>query len=239
MIPATNSRERVWPSWNDAQQDRPVRAFLRKLGRPAAVMACNDLMARVLADACADLKLIIPDEVALVGVDNSESLCESDQVTLSSVDPDLERLGHEAGRLLHDAMQRRSAKPPTVLVPPRGVTQRRSTNPAAFDDPEIAAAARYIRESACDGITVEDVCKRLSISRRQFERRCLAVLGHLPGEEIRRLRIARAKDLLVNTNLSLTQIALRCGYSHLSSFSAAFHQSVGRPPSEFRKSDHA
>jgi transcriptional regulator GlxA family with amidase domain len=92
-----------------------------------------------------------------------------------------------------------------------------------------------MRQCACEGISVDDVCKRLSISRRQFERRCMAALGHLPGEEIRRLRMARARDLLENTNLSLTQIALRCGYAHLSSFSAAFHQSTGQAPSELRR----
>src|SRR5450759_755817 len=78
MTPATNAQAGHWPNWNDAQQNRPVRAFLRKLSGPAAIMACNDLMARVLADACAEMKLIIPDEIAIVGVDNSESLCESD-----------------------------------------------------------------------------------------------------------------------------------------------------------------
>ena len=104
-----------------------MRRFLRKLPRPTAIMACSDLMARVLADGCADLHLNVPDDIAIVGVDNNESLCESDQVTLSSVDPHLERLGEEAGRLLHAAAaSRRPASPALILIPPRGVTQRRS-----------------------------------------------------------------------------------------------------------------
>lgn len=224
-----------WPDWDSIQNERRVRRFLKKLPKPIAIMACNDLLGRVLADACAELKLNIPDDVAILGVDNAQSLCESDHVTLSSVDTDLERLGHEVGRLLDRAIHGEKLSCIPHLVAPRAVIQRRSTNAAAFEDADIAAAVRFIRENACDGITVDDVCRHLAISRRQLERRFIKDVGELPGAQIRHLRIARARVLLEETKLSLTEIARRCGYEHLSSFSAAFRAATGGPPSVYRR----
>jgi LacI family transcriptional regulator len=225
----------VWPSWGDSQSEAAVMQFLERIKTPVAVMACTDLHARVLADAAADTKRAVPEDVAIVGVDNSESLCESDHVTLSSVNPAMERVGSEAGRMLDQLLARRRLASRAQLVPPAGVVQRRSTNAAAFADPEVAAAIGVIRESACKGITVEEVCRHLSISRRQLERRFLKHVGRLPGAEIRTLRIGKARELLSETNLPLTQIAIRCGYEHLSSFSSAFREATGKTPSGYRR----
>ena len=224
-----------WPDWNEAQQARYVHPWLQQLPRPAAVLACDDLMARVLADACADLRLRVPNDLAILGIDNQESYCESDVVTLSSVDLNLEAHGREAGHLLSTMMGARRRRPVEVLVPPRGVIQRRSTDATALDDAEVAAAIRFIQQNACERIAVDDVAEHVAMSRRHLERRFTATLGRTPGEEIRRLRMDRARDLLLSTNMALTEIALRCGYEHLSSFSAAFAAAMGQPPSRYRR----
>jgi len=231
-----NAHDGRWPSWDTAQDERQVRGFLQMLSKPTAVMACSDMFARVLADAASDLRIAVPDDVAIVGVDNSESLCESDEVTLSSVDVGMDRMGQEAGRVLSQLMDQGRLADPLVLTPPSAVVQRRSTDAAAFSDREVANAVRYIRETACEGITVDDVCRHISISRRQLERRFLKTVGRLPGAQIRNLRIARAKELLSETKLPFTQIALRCGYEHLSSFSSAFKEATSKTPTQWRNS---
>ncbi|HEX2972081.1 MAG TPA: substrate-binding domain-containing protein [Tepidisphaeraceae bacterium] len=230
----TNQSQDRWPDWNSSQDERQVKGFIKSLPRPVAIMACSDLLARVLADACGELHLNVPADVAILGVDNSSSLCESDQVTLSSIDPDLERLGHEAGRLLSAILSRSPVRQP-IYIPPHGVIQRRSTNAAAFDDVDVARAMRFIHENACDGISVDDISRHLSVSRRQLERRFAKCVGELPGAQLRKARLTRARELLADTTLSLTEVALRCGYDHLSSFSAAFSDYVGVPPSQFRR----
>lgn len=224
-----------WPTWNTSQSADHALAFLNAVRCPVAVMACGDLHARVLADAAADAGRSVPDDVAIIGADNSESLCESDVVTLTSIDPGFERLGIEAGRMLDTLLSGRTPSRTLCKVAPVGVVARKSTNAAAFADIEVAAAIRHIREGACEGITVDEVCRNLSISRRQLERRFLKHVGRLPGAEIRNLRIARARELLTETNLPLTQIAVRCGYEHLSSFSSAFREATGKTPSEWRR----
>lgn len=229
----TNQRDGHWPTWNDSQNEQEVRRFLQSLRTPTSIMACCDMLARVLADTCGEMGLQVPEDVAIVGVDNAESLCESDRMTITSVDTALEHAGQEAGRLLELRISGKTV-PQLTTIPPRSVVQRRSTDPSALSDPEIGAAVRFIKEHACEGIGVEDVCRHVAISRRQLERRFVAQLGRPPGDEIRTVRIARARELLALTNLSLTQIAIRCGYEHLSSFSAAFRDQTGLAPSQYR-----
>lgn len=205
-----------------------------RLPRPAAVVAFSDFAGRLIADQCVAMSLKVPDDVAVIGVDNAESVCESGAVELPSVDPDLERIGFEAGRKL-DALICGRAVARVTCVPPRGVVRRRSTDPSA-QDPLVASAIRYMRETAFEGGSVESLCDHLNVSRRHLEKQFAAATGRTPGEQFLHLRLIRARDLLLATNLSVTQIALRCGYGQVSSFSAAFHREMGMSPSEFRKS---
>lgn len=225
----------MWPNWDRAQRERVAKAWLAGLKPPTAIFACDDLMSRVLADECGDCGLRVPDDIAILGVDNTESLCESSTISLSSIDPDLHRMGLEAGRIIDVILSGKQPPISPILIPPREVIQRRSTNAAAFDDPEVAAIVRYLQQNACDEITVDSACRHVAVSRRQMERRFLAAVGRPMGHEIRRLRIDRARELLVSTNLALADIAVRCGYEHLSSFSSAFREIVGITPSSYRQ----
>jgi LacI family transcriptional regulator len=122
-----------------------------------------------------------------------------------------------------------------VIVPPKGVVRRQSTSLAAHDDSEIAAALRFIFERACDGIRVDDVCDHLAISRRRLEIRFRRAVGRSPGDEIREVRMERARSLLTETEMNIDDIANRCGYRHFSSFAKAFRQHTGVRPGEYRR----
>jgi LacI family transcriptional regulator len=121
-----------------------------------------------------------------------------------------------------------------VNVRPRRVVARCSTNPEAFEDADVAAAVRFIRANACEEGDVSSICRIISVSRRQLERKFHEVLGHSPGEEISRVRMDRARELLATTSLSVSNIAVRCGYGHMSSFSTAFRKLFGVTPRAYR-----
>ncbi len=221
--------------WSMVMSDSFVAAWLDTLRPPVAVMAADDRLARIVANACISHGLRVPQQVAILGVDNIELFCEFDMPTLSSVDSGFERMGYEAAAMLERIMDGEAVPPKAYTVAPTGVTTRQSTASLAFTDPEILAAMQCIREHACSDLDVNGICKRIAVSRRQLERRFQEVLGHTPFEEIRRQRMERAKELLIDTHLSMLQIAVRCGYETASSFVTAFRSRVGCTPDAFRK----
>jgi LacI family transcriptional regulator len=211
--------------------------FLEGLKPPIAILACNDGAGREIVDVAVELGLSVPRDVAVLGVDNDELRCETGACPLSSVDPNLYRLGFEAALLLDRKMRgenraRHELPPP---VPPKEVVRRKSTSVFAYDDPMVATALRMIHERAGTGFSVLELCEALGASRRTFEIRFVKAVGRPPGTEIRNVRIDRGKTLLTETNLALPEIARRCGYAQIEGFSAAFRTVVGLSPAQFRK----
>jgi LacI family transcriptional regulator len=176
----------------------------------------------------------VPDELAVLGVDNDELLCDLADPPLSSVIPDTRRTGYEAARLLEAMMAGERVPPVAHLVSPLGVATRQSTDVLATDDGDLSAAVRFIREHATEGIRVEDVLRAVPLSRRALEARFKQQLGRTPHQEVLRLRIERVKELLAETDLSLTAIAHRTGYAHVEYLSVAFKRETGVPPSVYR-----
>ena len=219
--------------WERSQDD--LAEWLRALPKPAGVMAANDAIGLRVLEACRRGELAVPEEVAVVGVDNDEVLCDLAEPPLSSVAQDLHRIGYEAAALLDRLMA--GEKPPEhpACFPPLGVVTRQSTDLVAIADPKIAAAVRYIREHACDGIGIEDVARRASLSRRALERRFVKHLGRPPHSEIFRVRLDRVKVLLIETELPLKVIAAKAGFQHVSSMCTSFKKKTGRSPGQYRK----
>ena len=211
-----------------------LAAWVSKLPKPVGVMACYDIKAQQLLDACRDTGAAVPDEVAVVGVDNDELLCELSFPPLSSVIPDAHRAGYEAARLLDRLMAGEPVPAEPILVPPLGVASRQSSEVLAFDDRDLAKAVRFFREHACDGIAVEDVLRHVALSRRAFEKRFQDRLGRTPHQEILRLKIARAERLLSETDLTLAAIAERAGFRHAEYLSVAFKRVTGLTPGKYR-----
>jgi LacI family transcriptional regulator len=214
-------------------EDRVAR-WLRELPRPVGLMACNDIRGQQVLNACRDVGLQVPDEVAVIGVDNDEMLCELSDPPLSSVAPNSKRIGYEAAALLARMMAGR--KPPTepIFVEPEGVITRRSTEVLAIDDRHIANVVRFIREHACEGIDVSDILKVVPLSRSALERRFARTLGRSPKEEILRVRLNRARQLLSETDFPLWTIAEKIGLEHTEYLNVIFKKKTGLTPGQFR-----
>jgi LacI family transcriptional regulator len=214
--------------------DRSIGHWLSTLPHPLAVFACNDHRGRQVLSGCAHVGLAVPDEVAVVGIDNDEIICDLSAPPLSSIAPDTFQLGYEGAGIL-DAMMA-GAPPPehTILIPPKGLCVRLSSDVLAVEDPEIVKAVRYIRDHACEGITVDDLVQALAISRATLERRFLRLLGHKPKAEIDCVRFERAKHLLGTTTYKLERIAGMLGFGTAAQFTNTFKRYMGCVPSQYR-----
>ncbi len=238
-IGATCSRyNSVWHgpsarSWEDQQQR--IAAWLEQSAPPFAVMACNDLRGQHVIDACAKLNLAVPEQVAVIGVDNDELLCRVCSPPLSSVIPNAETVGFRAAEVLARMMDGETIRDHAQWIEPLGVATRQSTDVVAIDDREIAAALRYIRQNACRGITVRQVVQNNPVSRSTLERQVRKYLGRTPQQEIREVQIKRVRELLLTTDLALDEIATLCGFDHPEYLHVVFKRITGMTPGQFRR----
>jgi LacI family transcriptional regulator len=222
------------PQHWESQQQR-LGDWLTSLPRPLGVMACNDLRGQQVLDACRRRFLAVPEEVAVIGVDNDQLLCDICDPPLSSVVPHAERIGYEAAALLDGLMNKEPPLQRILIIEPRGVVTRQSTDVLAIDDPQIATAVSFIRRHACDGITVSEVLEQVTLSRSVLERRFRRFVGKSPQQEIRDVQLKRVKQLLAETDLPLEAIALRTGFAHPEYLSVVFKREIGEPPGEYRR----
>jgi LacI family transcriptional regulator len=209
--------------------------WLVSLPKPIGVMACNDIRGQQVLNLCRRLDLVVPEEVAIIGVDNDEILCELSDPPLSSVAPDTLRIGYDAAVMLDRMMA--GGKPPAnpILIPPCGIVTRRSTEVLALDDHQLAVGLRFIRDHAFDPITINEVAKAANMCRRVFERRFAAKVGRSPKAEVVRLRLEKVKQLLTDTDWNLCQIAEKTGFNHGEYLHTVFTQKIGITPGVFRR----
>ena len=219
--------------WEDEQ--RELAAWLAGLPRPIGIMACNDVRGQHVVDACNRAGLAVPEEVAVLGVDDEKELCDLCDPPLSSVVPNPELVGYTAAEVLDRLMAGEGPEAAGRLIAPLGVVTRQSTDVLAIDDAEIAAAVRYIREHACEGATVEDVLSKVPISRSILERRFRKYLGHSPQATIRQAQLKRVKELLAETDLPLAAISDLAGFKHCEHMCVVFKREVGLTPGTFRR----
>lgn len=218
-----------------ATEKRRIMRWLEQLPRPVAIMGCYDFMAQQVLDACRQLDIAVPAEVAVLGVDDDRLICELSEPTLSSIIPDTKKTGYEAAELLERMMSGESvATEEPLITQPLGIRQRQSTDTLAIEDDEIATALHYIRRHATANIRVTDVLRHVSLSRRSLEHRFKKWLGHTPHEEIQRVRINKIKELLRETDLTIHQIAERTGFEYDEYMAAVFKRETGETPTEFR-----
>jgi LacI family transcriptional regulator len=201
---------------------------------PLGLVACNDDRGRQVLEACREAGLHVPEQIAVVGVDNDELLCELSDPPLSSVEPDTRRIGYEAAALLDRMMQGERPPAAPLFVPPKSVVTRRSTDVLAIDDREVAQAVRFIRDHACEGINVEDLLREVPLARVTLKRRFERLLGRSAKAEIMRLQLEKVKQLLTETDLNQAEIARLAGFRHLEYMSAAFHERTGQTAGQYR-----
>jgi LacI family transcriptional regulator len=225
------------PHWDTDLGD--IVRWLRGLPQPLGLMACNDVRGLHVLDACSRLGVLVPEQIAVVGVDNEEILCELCTPPLSSVEPDPERIGYAAAELLDALMAGRSPQSKRLLIGPVGVKARRSTESLAIEDPIVVGALRFIREQALFGCNVDDVLGQVHVSRSVLERRFREQLKRTPQEEIRAVQLGRVKQLLCETDSTLEHIAELSGFKHPEYLSVAFKRTTGLTPGQYRRQHQA
>ena len=224
----------VTPFW-DARQITALSAWLKKLTRPTAVMACNDMRALQVVSAAKAAGLLVPEEVAVLGSNNDTIRCELSDPPLSSVATNSFHSGYQAAEQLAGMMAGDDVQIIDRRVEPMGVITRQSTDILAMGDKNVAAAVSYIREHACHGISVENVLKQAFASRSQLEKKFRRFIGRSPQAEIRRVQVAKIRQLLFETDFPLKKIAELAGFEHVEYMCVVFKRLTGDSPGSYRK----
>lgn len=214
---------------------RRLVKWLTGLPRPLGLMACNDARALQIMEACRVAGLRVPEDVAVVGVDNEEAICPFTDPPLTSVDQGAQQTGYEAASLLDRWMAGEPVVPGKRSVSPVGIVARGSTEILAVDDQDMAAALRFIREHACQRIGLDDVSKAIGSTNATLRRRFKAVLGRTVHHEIQRVRLEQAQRLLVATDGSFQKIARQCGFCSAQHMSTRIRQATGLTPRQYRQ----
>lgn len=218
------------------KEEEHLRRWLAGLPRPVGVMACNDQRGREVLEACELAGIAVPEEMAVIGVDNDDLLCEVSYPPLSSVALNAVQGGFLAARALDEMMQGRRPELSRITVEPLRVVQRRSSEAVAIDDPDIAQALQYIHTQPVDTLAIQDVVEHLAVSRRALELRFKKLLGRTILQEIQKVRLARAKHLLQETDLPIPRISEVVGFATASYFIQVFRAETGLTPAKYRMS---
>lgn len=220
-------------SWGE--QQRRVNRWLASLPQPIAILAVDAYHARQLAEICHFAEVRVPDEIAILAGDPDDLLCEVATPPLSAISVASERIGYEAASVLQGMMSGDSCPEEPILIPPHGVVSRQSTDVLSIDDPTIVQALRFIQLHAHHGMGVDDILREIPISRRSLEMQFRSYLGRSPAEEIRRVRLERGRELLGRREMSITEVALACGFSNATRFGIAFRKRFETTPRNYRK----
>ena len=216
------------------RQER-LAAWVRSLPRPVGVMVCSDQRGSDLLEACQRAGVPVPGDLAVVGVDNDEPLCEVCQPALSSICPDHQAVGFAAAARLAGLMTGGARGGPPHYVPPRRVVTRQSSDMLAVEDRAVAAALRRIRETACACPSVDEIARHAGTSRSVLQRRFRRLFGRSVHDQLLAERLKRATELVTGTGLPLAEIAERCGFRHQEYMGAVFRARLGRTPASMRK----
>ncbi|MDZ7620249.1 MAG: XylR family transcriptional regulator [Patescibacteria group bacterium] len=220
-------------AWN---RERPIlQKWLASLPRPIGILAANDIRGRQVLETCHLVGAGVPNEVAVLGVDNDVMMCELGDPPLSSIALRAEAAGWAAAALLDDMMTTGHAATQEIVVEPIGIVTRRSTDVIAVDDPAVAAAMKFIRKNARFPIGVDDVAAHSGLSRRTLQVRFQKALGHPIREEIQRARLALARQMLLETDMPVWKVAQTAGFNSLSYLERVFRRATGISLARYRR----
>ena len=220
------------PDWNlDLAK---LGEWLKSLPKPVAILTWNASSAREIIYGCQVAGLLVPEEVAVLSGSDDELLCELSAVPISGILVGAERIGHQAAHLLHNLLQGRAAPKREVLVPPLTIVRRQSTDTLAIRDRALVRALSFIRENASRAIQVSDVAQHSGVSRRVLERRFLEELGRSPATEIRRTHLELARQLLVETDMPIPEVAEASGFGSPEYLAYVFRTDTGKTPRRYR-----
>lgn len=215
-------------------QREAIRTWLDSLPKPVGIFACYDGCGQQLLEICRYYDIAVPNDVAIVGVDNDELLCEITTPTMSSVVPNAFRTGVYAAEILDHLLRGEKLAGRKHSIEPLGVRKRVSTDVLAVGDRHVAEAVAFIRRHAHDNIGVEDLLGAIPLSRRVLEARFRKALNRTPHQEILRVRTNAVRELLLETDMSLSEISEAVGIEHPEYLSVFFKKETGLTPREYR-----
>lgn len=203
--------------------------------KPLAVLGCSDAQAAKVIDLCGRRGIRVPDDVAVVGIDNDDNMCEFSRPRISSIDPNFVRVGYLAADLLEKLMAGEPPSAEPILVPPRQLVVRTSSDMLAIEDSVVVEAMRAIRRWASKPIRVDDVVEAIPVSRRPLEKRFRRATGRTIAEEIMLAHVGRAQELLTISDLTMLEVALASGFRSQQHLSQVFRKRLGCSPNEYRR----
>ena len=224
----------IGPAQRRVSAQSKLTDWLRSLPKPAGIMASDDIQARRILEACRATGIAVPKEIAVIGVDNDELLCELGLTTLTSVDPGAMQIGYRAAELLDCIMRGKRPKELNVAIEPVGIVGRRSTESAVVRDLVVEKAMAFIQDSISEGIRVRDVARAVAMSRSSLETRFRKEFGNTIRGIIRRVQMERAKRLVADSDLPLKQVAVSTGFRSVQHMTTLFRQAFGHPPAVYR-----
>ncbi len=216
-------------------REKALVEWLRSLPWPLGLFTYSDHDALDVANAAGQGRVRVPEDVAILGVDNDSLLCRLCHPPLSSIDHSAKQIGYQAAAMLDRILHGQVADDTPILLPPTTVIERQSTDTLAIRDPDTVAALRMIRRQACDGLRADDVVRSVNISRTSLETRFQKLLGRSVHQEIVRVRLEKAKHLLRTTDLAMPEITDICCFGYPSQLSHIFRRELNITPGQYRK----
>ena len=210
-----------------------LSSWLKELPKPVGLIACNDIRGQQVINACRESGIRVPEEVAVIGVDNDEIICRLSFPTLSSIQPDVDKIGHLAAELLSRQLKGEKTAL-TYRVPPLRIVERQSTDTLVANDPTVVEVAHMLRKHISQGGDVPRICKSMGLSRQNLDKLFVKNLGRTVSGEVTRIRLQVIKSLLLNSDFTLKVIANRSGFSSVTYLCRFFKRQTGKTPEEFR-----
>lgn len=220
-------------TWEEEQE--AIATWLRTLPTPVGIVVAHDTQGVQVLDGCRRAGIRVPDDIAVVSVDNDPVLCEVATPALSSLDQNVQRLGFEAASMLDQMMGGKKFAPKNYYIEPGHVVARNSSDVLALGDERLAKSVRFVRENACKGIDVNAIARAAGMSRRALEKKFLERVGRTPLEEVQEARFRRVRQLLLETDYVLPQIAELAGFQYQEYLVRFFKKRTGMTPGEFRR----
>jgi LacI family transcriptional regulator len=209
--------------------------WLKSLPKPVALMTCDDNQALHITEAGKHAGVRIPEDVAVLGVDNDENICFMSDPTLSSVSLDVEKGGYEAARLMHQMMSRKKVSVRNIIIKPSRIITRASTDIYSTNDHHIVTALKFIHANIHTNLSVADVLRQVPLSRRSLEKRFMVITGYPVYKYVFNLRMDKFVEQLRETDMSVTEIAQELGMNDIKNLSRQFKQIKGMTPLAYRK----
>jgi LacI family transcriptional regulator len=229
---------KLWTDMVLNKDQQELVDWLRRLPKPVAILASCDILACHLANVAREAGLAIPDEAAILGINDDQAICNLCDPPLSSIAFNLKKAGYDAAQLMDGLISGNdSLRGQRIQIQPAYVKSRGSTDIFAIDDPDVIAALTYIRKNSQKPLQVDDVAETVCVSKRSLQMKFQKNLGRSVHDEIVHAHFELAKVLLVDTNLPIDEIAVRSGFHYTTNMRRVFKETTGLLPHKYRQAN--